>query len=83
MTASAGVSIPDGAIVIVDPDIEARNGSIVVAKLEDNQEATLKRLVIDGPYRYLKPLNPIYQPIHINGNCHIVGVVRKFEFDLL
>lgn len=82
MTAPTGVSIPHGSIVIVDPDSEARNGSIVVAKLEDVQEATLKKLVIDGPNSYLRPLNPVYAPIPINGNCRIIGVARKVELDL-
>lgn len=82
MTAPSGLSIPEGAVVIVDPDTEYRNGSIVVAKLVDTQEATLKKLVVDGPNKYLKPLNPAYAPIPINGNCRIVGVAKKVEFDL-
>jgi len=75
-------SIPEGSVVIVDPDRPADNGKIVVAKLVDSQEATLKRLVIDGPNKYLKPLNPDYKPIEINGNCRIVGVVRQIIADL-
>ncbi|WHI52961.1 LexA family transcriptional regulator [Microbulbifer sp. MLAF003] len=82
MTSPTGVSIPHGSIVIVDPDVEYTNGSIVVAKLIDVQEATIKKLVIDGPNRYLKPLNPNYAPIPINGNCRIVGVAKKVEIDL-
>ncbi|WP_444897922.1 LexA family protein [Microbulbifer sp. SSSA005] len=82
MTSPTGISIPDGAVVIVDPDAEYTNGSIVVAKLVDVQEATIKKLVIDGPNKYLKPLNPNYAPIPINGNCRIVGVAKKVEIDL-
>ena len=43
-------SIPEGSIVIVDPDGIAENGKIVVARLEDSVEATLKKLVINGPH---------------------------------
>ncbi|WP_339617225.1 LexA family transcriptional regulator [uncultured Gilvimarinus sp.] len=75
-------SIPEGAIVIVDPNIEATSGKIVVAKLTDSQEATIKRLIMDGPNTYLKPLNPEYKAIPVNGNCTIVGVALKVEFDL-
>ncbi|MFS1522735.1 helix-turn-helix domain-containing protein [Microbulbifer sp. 2304DJ12-6] len=82
MTAPSGLSIPEGSVVIVDPDAAYMNGSIVVAKLVDTQEATLKKLVIDGPNKYLKPLNPAYAPIPINSNSRIVGVAKKFEFDL-
>ena len=82
MTAPVGLSIPDGAIVVIDPDTQPVNGSIVVAKLTDSQEATLKRLVIDGPRRYLKALNPAYPMLEINGNCVIVGVAKKVEIDI-
>lgn len=82
MTSPVGKSIPEGAIVIIDPDAIAENGSIVVAKLVDDQKSTLKKLVIDGPNRYLKPLNPNYAMIPINGSCRIVGVAKKVEFDL-
>ncbi|MFS1524477.1 LexA family transcriptional regulator [Microbulbifer sp. 2304DJ12-6] len=82
MTSQTGISIPDGAIVVVDPDASYSNGSIVVAKLVDVEEATLKRLVIDGPNKYLKPLNTAYAPILINSNCRIIGVAKKMELDL-
>lgn len=77
MTSPTPPSIPHGAIVIVDPDIDAVNGSLVVAKLTDTQGTTFKKLVIDGPNKYLKPLNPDYKPIQVNGNCIIVGVVKS------
>ncbi|MEW5250585.1 LexA family protein [Microbulbifer sp. 2201CG32-9] len=82
MTAPTGISIPEGSVVIVDPDADYSSGSIVIAKLVDTQEATLKRLVIDGPNKYLKPLNPAYAPIPINGTCRIIGVAKKVELDL-
>lgn len=72
-------SIPEGAFVIVDPDVQAISGSIVVARLIDSNEATVKKLVFDGPNKYLVPLNPNYKPIPINGNCEIVGVVKQME----
>jgi SOS-response transcriptional repressor LexA len=75
-------SIPEGSIVIIDPDKHADHGSIVVALLEDSNQATLKRLVIDGPMRYLKPLNPAYNAIEIKENCKITGVAVKVEIDL-
>lgn len=74
-------SIPEGSYVIVDPDAEVFSGNIVVAKLVDDNEVTLKKFVQDGPNRYLVPLNPNYKPIQINGNCRIVGVVKKMEID--
>lgn len=75
-------SIPEGYIIIVDPHKQAENGDLIVARLDDSKEATFKKLVIDGSKRYLKPLNPAYPVIEINGNCTICGKVVKVELDL-
>lgn len=77
MTAPTGQSIPEGMLILVDPDVDPINGSLVVAKLEDSQEVTFKKLVIDAGQKYLKPLNPSYNTIAINGNCRVVGVVTE------
>lgn len=76
-------SIPDGSIVIIDPDIEAIPGRIVVAKIKGEDEATLKKLVKDGPRYYLKPLNPAYPMIEVDDRFIICGVAKKVELDLL
>lgn len=75
-------SLPPGAIVIVEPHRQPQNGDIVIARLEDSMEATIKKLVIDGHQKFLKPLNPQYPVIQINGNCTICGVAIKVEMDL-
>lgn len=74
---TGGKSIPEGSLVIVDPDIAAENGKVVVARLDDSNEATLKQLVIDGGKKYLKPFNINYPVKEINGNCTIIGVVKQ------
>ncbi|ELV7529356.1 helix-turn-helix domain-containing protein [Edwardsiella ictaluri] len=71
-------SIPEGAIVIVEPHYGQPDdlyGKIVVAVLDGSSEATVKKLVWDNPYTYLMPLNPLFKPIQITGNCRIVGKV--------
>lgn len=75
-------TIPEGATVIVDPDAEPLNGKIVVARLDGTNEATVKKLVIDGPQKFLVPLNPRYPNISINGNCLIIGVVKGVQYEL-
>lgn len=50
----------EGDIVFIDPEIPAESGRIVAA-VDDgaaDPEATLKKLVKDGPDYYLKALNP-------------------------
>ncbi|AKL12778.1 TPA: helix-turn-helix domain-containing protein [Kluyvera intermedia] len=75
MTSPVGLSITEGMYVLVDTGKEAKNGNLVIAKLTDANEATFKKLVIDAGNKYLKPLNPQYPLIPINGNCKIIGVV--------
>ena len=75
MTAPIGVSIPDGSLVLVDTGRDAINGSLVIAKLTDSNEATFKKLIIDGNSHFLKGLNPSWPMLSINGNCKIIGVV--------
>lgn len=75
MTAPAGLSIPEGMVILVDPEVEPRNGKLVVAKLEGENEATFKKLVIDAGRKFLKPLNPQYPMLEVDGNCKIIGVV--------
>lgn len=75
-------TIPEGATVVVDPDVEPVHGKIVVARLDGTNEATVKKLVIDGPQKFLVPLNPRYPNIPINGNCLIIGVVKGVQYEL-
>lgn len=75
-------TIPEGATVIVDPDAEPAHGKIVVARIDGTNEATVKKLVIDGPQKFLVPLNPRYPNIPINGNCLIIGVVKGVQYEL-
>ncbi|WP_028865059.1 LexA family protein [Psychromonas aquimarina] len=67
----------EGELVFIDPDVEPTNGKYVVARLDDENEATFKQLIIESGQKFLKAANPDWptkiQPI--NGNCTIVGVV--------
>jgi len=75
MTAQFGRSYPEGCIIFVDPEQAARAGDRVIAKLTDVNEATFKVLIEDNGMTFLKPLNPQYHTMQINGNCKVVGKV--------
>lgn len=64
-------------LIFIDPEVEPSNGKYVVARLDDDNEATFKQLIIEGNQKFLKAANPAWpMPIQpINGNCSIVGVV--------
>lgn len=79
MTSPQGLSVPEGYIILVDPDDHAENGKLVVAKLLNTNEVTFKQLVRDAGTTYLKPLNPTYRTIEINEKCKIIGVVKEIR----
>lgn len=83
MTAPMGLSIPEGTFVLFDTGREAVNGNLVIAKLVDDNEATFKKLVIDGSQKFLKGLNPQWPLTPINGNCKIIGVAIETKLRLL
>lgn len=83
MTSPVGFTVPEGMIILVDPAKEPMNGNLVVAKLENENEATFKQYMVDAGRKYLKALNPHHPPTIINGNCRIVGVVVDIKWEHL
>ena len=67
----------EGDLIFVDPEAECIHGSYVVARLDDNNEATFKQLIIESGQKFLKAANPNWpeQLIPINGNCTLVGKI--------
>jgi SOS-response transcriptional repressor LexA len=74
---SMSPTFSEGDLIFVDPEVQPINGKYVVARLDDQNEATFKQLIIESGYKFLKATNPAWPtPIQaINGNCSIVGVV--------
>ena len=70
-------SFHDGDLIFVDPEQQADHGSFVVVRLDNNKEATFKRLIIEGEHQYLQAINPDWPDpiIQINGDATICGVV--------
>lgn len=83
MTSPMGVSLPEGVLVLIDTEREHENGSLVVAKLTDVNEATFKKFVRDSGQEFLKPLNPTYPMVSIDGNCRIIGVAVDAKLRLI
>ena len=72
--------ILDGDFVVIEEQVEAHDGDIVVALLE-NGLATLKRFYREATRIRLQPANSSMRPIYatnvkVQGRC--VGVIRKF-----
>jgi len=66
-------AILDGDLVLVRPRVEANNGDIVVALIDD--EATVKRFHREGNRVELIAENPAYEPI-VPNQLSLVGDVK-------
>ena len=71
--------ILDGDIIVADKDLACRSGDIVVGMIED--EATVKRLLIQNGEIILMPENPAFEPIrapYIEILGKVIGSFRKY-----
>jgi len=68
---NAGILEDD--LVVVESTNQARNGDIVVALI--GNETTVKRFIMSGEDRYLKPENPIYADIRPTEEWSVQGKV--------
>ena len=75
MTCYGNPSFPEGSRILVRPEADLVSGKYYVVRLLDSGEQTFKQYVEDAGHKYLRPLNPNYRTIEINGNCHFIGRV--------
>ncbi len=70
--------ITDGDYVVIRPQQTARNGDIVVARVEENSD-TLKRFFKEQGRIRLQPANESYEPMYYNDvqiQGKLIGVIR-------
>lgn len=65
--------IDDGDLVVVDPDIQPREGDVCVAII--GEESTVKKIQKIKNHLYLVPMNAKYKPIYIDRDISIIGKV--------
>lgn len=76
-----GAGINDGDYVMCKHATTADNGQLVIALLDDGENATLKRFFKDKRAVRLQPENDAFEPIfskHCRVQGIVVGVVRQF-----
>ncbi len=66
----------EGDLVLVKTAKTADSGDVIIAYLEDDGEATVKRLRKRGAHAYLEPANPKYSPI-MDKPFSVVGKVTS------
>ena len=78
-------TIPNGATVIIREQPDVENGEIAAVLLNENTEATLKRVKKQDGIIMLMPDNPEYDPIIITDNnpARIIGKAVRVTRDLI
>lgn len=68
-------TIPDGSLVLIREQPEVESGAIAAVIVNDDTEATLKRVKYQGNMMILMPDNPKYEPIVVtpDSNVRIIG----------
>lgn len=71
----------EGETLIINPDLQPEVGNYVVAKLDDEAEATFKQLKRVGTVYFLHPLNPAFENIPVTKKVRIVGKMVRSQRD--
>lgn len=74
-----GAGIEEGMRALVDTTIAPKNNDIVLAQYVGTENYTIKRLKKNGETLLLHPDNPDYNPIPVDENIIIRGVITKAE----
>ncbi|MEO5351272.1 MAG: XRE family transcriptional regulator [Magnetococcus sp. YQC-3] len=70
----------EGEMILIDPTLPGKHNQFVIARMEGDSLATFKQLTLVGSRTYLKPLNPRYPLIDVQGGIRVCGVVvGKFK----
>lgn len=75
MTSPNGMSFPEGMVILVAPGFDVESGQYAVAKITETNEATFKQFIWDSGRAYLKPLNPSFPTVEVDGEWIVVGRV--------
>jgi len=70
-----GRSYPSGCIIFVDPEVQAKTGDRVIARVPRTNEVTFKILAADAGRQFLRPINPQYPIIDITEETFICGKI--------
>ncbi|URI08949.1 hypothetical protein MW290_25610 [Aquincola tertiaricarbonis] len=70
------VSLPSGTIVVVNAERKPMPGNIVVARLDGSASATVRQLIEDSGFYYLRPMNNNYSRPKVTLD-QILGVVTS------
>lgn len=75
-------NIPSGTMLVCDPDQPAQPGHYVIALHPKSGEPVFRRLVKDAGVWFLRPNNPAYPLVEIDGPSAVVARVVKIRMEM-
>jgi SOS-response transcriptional repressor LexA len=72
----------ENTILIIDTYQAPKNRDFVIAYCHDNQEILFRQLIIDGSYKFLKPINTIFPSLQLKELDQIIGLVVQSRNNL-
>lgn len=75
---------PQGALLIVDADLQPENGDFAIIQVDEKQQPTFKQVFFDSGDTYLKPLNPDFKIVQLDAQkpYKFLGVVVESRLAL-
>lgn len=69
-----------GTVLVIDTQKKPKDGDLVIVHYPNSQEATLRKLTIDGLNQLLAPINPHLSSDKITNEIKILGVVIQSRY---
>ena len=73
----------ENTLLIIDPTKKkTKNRDFVIVYVKKNDEIVFRQLVIDGTYKFIKPINNIFPTISLQKRDDIIGIVIQTRNNL-
>ncbi len=70
------------SVLIIDPTKNAKDGDFVICHRKSDHTISIKKIETDGGDTYLFPIKNISQPVRLDENYQLCGVVVKIDVNL-
>lgn len=65
----------ENTILIIAPDLAIKNRDFILAHISSKKEIIFRQLIIDGSYKFLHAINPIFPTIQLDEADTVMGTV--------
>ena len=82
-TDSLGLALRKGSLVIIDPQVEQRDGDLILLQEQADDSLVIKQFLKDGNECYIKSVNPEIKGLKLlPSDVQVIGVIIETRFSL-